>query len=71
MERRGLSKNVILVDKEGEPLERETFHYGRTSRGSRHPRKGGATDAGETRPIETETRPKGEAGAEVSVLRVV
>jgi hypothetical protein len=71
VERRGLTVDKNLIKTEGEPLERRTFHYGRTGRGKDRPEKGREAIAGETRRTETETRPKGETGAEVSVLRIV
>ena len=61
----------VAVDMKGEPLERK-FHYGRTGRGNAYPSDGERdTSTQETLSTETETEPKGEAGAEVSVLRVV
>jgi len=61
----------VAVDTKGEPLERK-FHYGKTGRGipDRRIREADSI-TGETLSTETETESKGEAGAEVPVLRVV
>jgi hypothetical protein len=55
----------------GVPLERK-FHYGKTGRGISDRRIGEAYSiTTETLFTETETKPQGEAGTEVPVLRVV
>ena len=61
----------VAVDTKGEPLERK-FHYGKKGRGTSYSRVGEADSiAEETLSTEAETEPKGEAGAEVPILRVV
>jgi len=70
-EAKGPDWKHVTVDMKGVPLERK-FHYGKTGRGILDRGIGEADSiTGETLFTETETESKGEAGAEVPVLRVV
>ena len=60
------------IEKKGEPLERESFHYGRTRRNDTEARKQQTgQNTGETLFTEGEAEPEGQTRAEVSILHIV
>ena len=70
MERRDLALDM-RSEKKGEPLERKPHNGKLGGRKARVPWNKGHSPTRETFPTETEAVHEGEAGAEVSILRIV